>query len=505
MMLPGINRAVTGYASLRAVDIPLDTEPAFAFHPGLTGRKASTRAPKFRPTVTKSAKALPFRDIHEVAFWPVTQLAPLLRKKRLTSTELTKMYLERLREFGPRLNCVITLTDELALSQAAAADAEIRRGKYRGPLQGIPWGAKDLFATKGIRTTWGAEPYQEQTIDVDATVVERLRAAGSVLVAKLSMGALAQGGLWFGGMTKTPWNLDQTSSGSSAGSASATGAGLVGFAIGTETLGSIVSPSIRCGVTGLRPTYGRVSRYGAMGLSWTMDKIGPICRSVEDCALVLHAIHGPDGLDRTVTADPFDWEPKKALTGLRIGVLQKAFDEMKTDKPVYDQALTDLKKAGVEMKPVDFSDEDGARIRFLLSAEAAAAFDDITRDGRVRTLKGQAPNDWPNSFRQARLIPAVEYIRAQRARTLLLQKMECFFENWDVIVTPPFSMLTTTNLTGHPQVVLPCGFVDGMPRGLSFVGRLYDEGAPLRVALAYQLSTEWHLKRPPMKMVDDKV
>ncbi len=504
MMLPGITRAISGYGALRKSEIPLDTEPAFSFHPGLPGRHELRRRARFRPTVTRSTRRFPFSDIQDVAFWPVTKLAPLIRSRTIGSTELTRMYLARLRQYGPRLNCVITMTDEVALAQAAEADAEIRKGHYRGPLHGIPWGAKDLLATKGIRTTWGAELYENQTIDVDATVVERLREAGAVLVAKLSMGALAQGGLWFGGMTKTPWNAEQTSSGSSAGSASATAAGLVGFSIGTETLGSIVSPSIRCGATGLRPTYGRVSRYGAMCLSWTMDKIGPICRSVEDCALVLNAIYGPDGRDRTVAADPFDWEPKRPLTGLRIGVLQNAFDTA-ADKPVYEQALADLRRAGVEMKPVEFSDEDGSRIRFLLSAEAAAAFDDITRDGRVRSLGGQSPNDWPNSFRQSRLIPAVEYIRAQRARTLLQQKMEQFFEQWDVIVTPPFSMLTTTNLTGHPQVVVPCGFVDGMPRGISFVGRLYDEGSPLRVALAYQQATEWHLKRPPLKPVDDRV
>ena len=497
MALPGLNRSAVGYEALRKFDIPLDTEPAFAFHPGLPDRKAATGKPRFSPT--KPAKARAFKSIEEVAFWPATELATLIRTKKVTSTDLTKMYLARLKKYGPQLNCVITLTEDLALQQAADADAAIRRGKYRGPLHGLPWGAKDLFATKGIATTWGAEPYQNQIPDLDATVVTRLRDAGAVLVAKLSMGALAQGGLWFGGMTKTPWNLDETSSGSSAGSASATAAGLVAFSLGTETLGSIVSPSIRCGTTGLRPTYGRVSRYGAMGLSWTMDKVGPICRSVEDCALVLHAIYGPDGHDRTVTADPFHWEPRKPLSGLRIGIIQKAFDNFKgEEKALYDQALADLKKAGVSMKPVDISDEDGARIRFLLSAEAAAAFDDITRDGRVRTLKGQAANDWPNSFRQGRLIPAVEYIRAQRARTLLQQKMEKFFADWDVIVTPPFAMLTTTNLTGHPQVVVPSGFIEGMPRGLSFLGPLYNEGAPLRVAHAYQSVTDWHRKPPPL-------
>ena len=497
MMLPNLNRALRGYEALRKVDIPLDTEPAYSFHPGLPGRQPSTVKPRFQPTKPRPAAAP--KNIEDLAFLSVAELAPLVKAKRVSSTDLTKMYLARLKTFGPKLNCVVTLTESLALEQAAAADKEIRRGKYRGPLHGIPWGAKDLFATKGIPTTWGAEPFQNQVIDMDATAVTRLREAGAVLVAKLSMGALAQGGLWFGGMTRTPWKIEQTSSGSSAGSASATAAGLVGFALGTETLGSIVSPSIRCGTTGLRPTYGRVSRHGAMGLSWTMDKIGPICRGVEDCALVLHAIHGPDGNDRTVTADPFHWEPRKPLKSLRIGILSKQFAEFKDEeKKVYDQALADLAKAGIDAKPVEYGDEDGGKIRFLLSAEAAAAFDDITRDGRVTQLKGQAANDWPNTFRAARLIPAVEYIRAQRARTLLMQKLELFFKDWDVIVTPPFSLLTTTNLTGHPQVILPCGFVDGMPRGLSFLGKLYDEGSPLRVALAYQQATGWHKKHPPL-------
>jgi Asp-tRNA(Asn)/Glu-tRNA(Gln) amidotransferase A subunit family amidase len=300
-------------------------------------------------------------------------------------------------------------------------------------------------------------------------------------------------------MTKTPWNLEQTSSGSSAGSASATAAGLVGYAIGTETRGSIISPSIRCGTVGLRPTYGRVPRTGAMGLSWTMDKVGPICRSVEDTALVLNAIYGPDGHDRTVTAAPFHWQPANGLAGLRIGVAQKAFDEQKGEaKEMYTQALADLTKAGARMTPVEVPDSSASPIGFILLAEAAAAFDDITRDRRVAQLRGQAANDWPNSFRTSRLIPAVEYIRAQRARTLLMERMEKFFADWDVIVCPPFSSLSSTTLTGHPQVVVPCGFIKGMPQGISFLGRLYDEGAPLRVALAYERATDWHKQHPKM-------
>ena len=496
MMLPGVNRALDVFERLRKIDVPLDTEPAFAFHPGLPGRTASTEKPRFQPTIGATTKR-DWKSTEELAFLPVTELAPLVRAKKISSTELTKMYLARLKTYSPKLNCVITLTEDLALQQASRADEEIRRGKYRGPLHGIPWGAKDLFATKGIPTTWGAEPYQKQVIDHDATVVERLEKAGAVLLAKLSMGALAMGGLWFGGMTKTPWKIEETSSGSSAGSASATAAGLVGFSLGTETLGSIISPSIRCGVVGLRPTYGRVSRYGAMGLSWTMDKIGPICRSVEDCALVLNAIYGPDGRDRTVTADPLHWEPRKPLASLRIGLLEKAFGEVKDDeKKIYGQALADLKKAGIPMKPVTPPEDTSGQIVFLLSVEAAAAFDDITRDGRVTQLKGQQRGDWPNSFRTNRIVPAVEYIRAQRVRTKLVESTERFFADWDVLIGPPQALLRLTNLTGHPEVVVPCGFVDGMPRGLGFYGRLYDEGSPLRVALAYEQSTDWHTKRP---------
>ncbi len=499
MMLNSVNRALANYGRLRKIDVPLDTEPAFSFHPWPVGRPLPKGPARFRPTSAPRPKALPGSSTEDLASLPVTALAPLLKARLVTSTELTKMYLARLKKYAPALNCVITLTEELALEQAARADSEIRAGRYRGPLHGIPWGAKDLFATKGIRTTWGAEPFEKQVIDYDATVVTRLREAGAVLVAKLSMGALAQGGLWFGGMTKTPWKIDQSSSGSSAGSASATAAGLVGFALGTETLGSIVSPSIRCGTVGLRPTYGRVSRYGAMGLSWTMDKIGPLCRSVEDCALVLNAIYGPDGHDRTVTEAPFHWEPAAPRAQLRIAVLQKAFESMKgEDKAVYERVLADLAKAGVKMQPAEFSDDEAQTLRFLLTAEAAAAFDDITRDGRVNQLRGQQPGDWPNTFRAGRLIPAVEYIRAQRARTHLMERFEEFMSEWDVVVTPPYALLTTTNLTGHPQVVVPCGFVDGMPRGLSFLGRLYDEGSPLRVALAYERATEWHAMHPEL-------
>ena len=514
MMLPRVNQALGNYETLRTVEIGYGVEPAFHFSPGLPDRKPIKGPQRFETTIPRLAAAkgkAPARapkaptDLEEVAFWPVTRIAPLVRSRAVSSTELTKMYIARMKMYSPKLLCLITLTEDLALERAGEVDQQIRQGKYRGPLHGIPYGVKDLFDTKGIRTTWGAEPFQSRVPDEDATCVDRLNKAGAVLMAKLSMGALAQGDLWFQGRTNNPWNLTRGSSGSSAGSASATSAGLVGFSLGTETLGSIVSPSTECGTVGLRPTYGRVSRKGAMALSWTMDKIGPICRGVEDLALVLHAVYGPDGKDRSVGADPFHWEPHRALSGMKIGVLQPAFDRFQgPNKALYDQALADLKKAGVEMKPVDFQ-EDMPTIRFLLEAEGAAAFDDITRDGQVRTLKGQSPQDWPNSFRSSRLIPAVEYIRAQRARTVLVEKFELLMRDWDVIVIPSQALLTTTNLTGNPQVVVKCGFTDAtlqngnktpVPRTIGFLGRIYDEGAPLRLALAYERVTEWHARHP---------
>src|SRR2546428_604387 len=308
MALPGVNRNLAGYEALRKLEVPLDTEPAIAFHPLRPRAAARPGAAKISSNLRRERAAIPeFQSIDDLAFLNVTELAQLIRTKRISPVELTRLYLGRLKRYGPKLNCVINLTEELALKQSKDAESEIMRGRYRGPLHGIPWGAKDLFATRGIPTTWGAEPYRDQIIDHDAAVVEKLREAGAVLVAKLSMGALAQGGLWFGGMTKNPWKIEESSSGSSAGPASATAAGLVSFSVGTETLGSIISPSSRCGVVGLRPTYGRISRYGAMGLSWTMDKIGPICRTVEDCALVLRALYGPDGRDITVADVPFRW------------------------------------------------------------------------------------------------------------------------------------------------------------------------------------------------------
>ena len=518
MALGGVNRNLDSYETVRKIDIPLDTEPAIAFHPTRAKKELYVPKTKFRFGKVELPQ---FKTVEDLAFASVPQLAELIRTRRISSTELTKMYLDRLKRYGPKLLCVVTLTEELALKQAAAADAEIKRGKYRGPLHGIPWGAKDLFATKGIKTTWGAEPYRDQVIDYDSTVVERLNEAGAVLVAKLSMGALAQGGRWFAGMTRNPWQPEETqtgSSGSSAGPASATAAGLVGFSIGTETLGSIVSPSSRCGVTGLRPTYGRVSRYGAMGLSWTMDKIGPICRGVEDCAAALHAIYGPDGKDITVGDAPFNWNPDTNISTLRIGYLKTEFDGPTTPpaneqqrtqaeqrRAVYKTALEALEKAGAKLTPIELPKFSAGSLRFILSAEAATAFDDITRDGRVNQLSGQSPGDWPNTFRTSRFIPAVEYLRAQRARTLLMREMEKLMAQWEVFVSPApgSASLLVTNLTGHPATVLPCGFVNDLPVAIMFTGGVYDEVSPLRVALAFERATKWHTMHPKMEMATD--
>jgi Asp-tRNA(Asn)/Glu-tRNA(Gln) amidotransferase A subunit family amidase len=515
MALSSVNRNLDSYDRLRKLNIPLDTEPAITFRPYLPGRKpAGTSTPGAKLKVTRPTVPANLTP-EQIAFLPVTALAVMIETKKITSTELTKIYLDRLKKYGEPLHCVVTLTEELALQQAARADAELKAGKYRGPLHGIPWGAKDLLATKGIKTTWGATPYKDQLIDLDATVVERLRDAGAVLVAKLSMGALAQGGVWFGGSTRNPWNMERSSSGSSAGPGSATAAGLVAFSIGTETLGSIISPSVTNGVTGLRPTYGRVSRHGAMALSWTMDKIGPMCRSVEDCVLVLNAIYGSDGRDDTCTDAPFEWHPDRPLASMRIGFIQREFENASnvnnpTDaqkqtaasrQQMYRDALDVFRKTGATLEPIAMPDFPAGSIGFVLSAEAAAAFDDLTRDReKLASLTGQSPGDWPNTFRSSRFIPAVEYIRAMRARRLLMLEMDKLMSQYDAFLSPApgTSSLQVTNLTGHPAIALKCGFVDNMPQSIMVTGRLYDEATICRVALAYEQATEWHKRHPAL-------
>ena len=499
MVVDGLNTNLEAYKRLRAVTVPNTIHPALTFDPVLPGRTPQVRERVSRYTQHSDIKR-PAR-LEDVAFWPLTQLGELVRTRQVSSVELTRMYLDRLARYGARLECVISVTDELAMRQARRADAELATGVYRGPLHGIPWGAKDLLAEDEYRTTWGAKPYQDQRLPFDATVVRRLEEAGAVLIAKLTLGALAMGDVWYGGRTRNPWNLEQGSSGSSAGSASATVAGLVGFSIGSETLGSIVSPSTRCGATGLRPTFGRVSRYGAMALSWSMDKLGPICRTVEDCALVFDAIHGADGKDPTARELPFTWDVELPLRELRIGYYRKAFEEEHRGAEFDATALEAIRGLGVKLTPVALpEDYPVSSLRIILNAEAAAAFDDLTRSDRDDLLVRQTSNAWPNSFRRSRFIPAVEYIQANRVRTMLMGAMEHTLGGIDVFITPSYGgdVLLTTNLTGHPAVTLPSGFRDdGTPVSISFVGRLFGESELLTVAKAFQDATGHHLRRPP--------
>jgi Asp-tRNA(Asn)/Glu-tRNA(Gln) amidotransferase A subunit family amidase len=494
------------YELLRRVTVPSETEPAFSFRPPRPRRSATSSTPR-RVSILPTARPRKIASLEELAFEPVRTLAPLVASRQVTSTDLTKMYLERLKRHDPTLMCVVTLTEELALEQAAQADKEIRAGKYRGPLHGIPYGIKDLFAAKGVLTTWGAQPYAQQVFDYDATAVVRLREAGAVLVAKLSTGELAVGDLWFRGRTRNPWNPERGASGSSAGPAAATAAGLVAFAIGTETGGSIISPASTCGVVGLRPTYGRVSRHGCMTLRWTLDKVGPITRSVRDAALVLEAIHGPDGHDETVPEAPFRWDGSRQIKQLRIGYIEKEFDGTESEdgrqpaarRTVLNAALEVYRNAGATLVPITLPDLPAAAIYAVLNAEAGAMFDDLTRSGGINELTDTGPNSRANQLRASRFIPAVEYIRAQRVRTMLLHQMNAVFDDIDVFVAPSNSdSVTMTNLTGHPAAVLPAGFVEQMPVGLMLTGKLWDEATLLRAAAAFEAATEWHKRHPPV-------
>lgn len=504
---PIVVRNRDNYELLRKVHIPSETEPAFSFRPPRPSRNGTGGAG------TRTVSALPVAarrkigSLDELAFESVRTLAPLLASRQITSTDLTTMYLERLRRHDPSLLCVVTLTEDLALEQAAQADKEIRAGRYRGPLHGIPYGIKDLFAAKGVLTTWGATPYAQQVFDYDATAVVRLREAGAVLAAKLSTGELAVGDLWFRGRTRNPWNPERGASGSSAGPAAATAAGLVGFAIGTETGGSIISPASTCGVVGLRPTYGRISRHGCMTLRWTLDKVGPLTRSIRDAALVLEALHGPDGHDDTVAAAPFRWDGGRDVRNLRIGYVEREFTGTDHDdppqtqarRPLYEAALAVYRKAGATLVPISLPTLPAGAIYAVLNAEAGAMFDELTRSGDINQLTDKGPNSRANQLRAARFIPAVEYIRAQRVRTLLLQQITALFDGIDVFLAPSSSeSVTMTNLTGHPAVVLPAGFVEQMPVGLMLTGKLWDEATLLRAAAAFEAATEWHKRHPTL-------
>ncbi len=500
LMVEGLNKHLKSYEKMREVRLDNSVVPAFQFNPVVPGMSFEKKQLPIK--ISKSIKATIPSDIEELSFWTITNLAGLIKSRKVSSLELTNMYLSRLKKYDSKLQCVITLTEELALQQAKRADKEIAAGRYRGPLHGIPWGAKDLLAVKGYKTTWGAMPYKDQVIDADATVVRRLEQAGAVLVGKLTLGALAWGDVWFDGKTRNPWNTEKGSSGSSAGPAAATAAGLVGFSIGSETWGSIVSPCTVCGATGLRPTFGRVSRYGAMALSWTMDKIGPICRSVEDCALVFNAIYGPDGKDSTVVDLPFNWDAGRDIKDLKVGYIKSAFEQERKDKEskANDEATLEvLRHLGLELIPIELPDYPVDAIGFILSVEAAAAFDELTRSGRDDLLVRQIKNAWPNRFREARLIPAVEYIQANRLRTLVIKAMHKLMSDIDVYVAPSWvgDNLLLTNLTGHPAVVVPNGFnKEQEPTSITFTGKLYGESEVLAVARAYQDVTGFHLKHP---------
>jgi Asp-tRNA(Asn)/Glu-tRNA(Gln) amidotransferase A subunit family amidase len=499
LMLADLKENLHDYKSIRQITLENSVAPSILFNPAIPGMKLEN--PKDFFTISDCPNIEVPLNLEYLAFYPIPVLAQLIRTGHITSTALTKMYLDRLKKYGPRLECVITLTEELALKQAQRADAEIAAGHYKGLLHGIPYGIKDLFSTKGYKTTWGATPYKDQIFDKDATVVKKLEEAGAVLVAKLSMGALAWGDVWFDGKTRNPWNIEQGSSGSSAGSASAVSAGLVPFAIGTETWGSIVSPCTVCGVTGLRPTFGRVSRTGAMALSWSMDKIGPICRNAEDCAIVFNAIHGPDGFDLTVQNIPFNFCPDIDLTALKIGYLKEDFDSDYKFKKTDSLTLVMLKKMGVNLIPLKLPELPVKNISFILSAEAAAAFDELTRSGKDDLLVRQIKNAWPNVFRASRFIPAVEYVNANRIRTLLIHETEKMIKDIDLYIAPSWqgNNLLLTNLTGHPCIVVPNGFSEeGTPTSICIIGKLYDEGKIIAVAKAFQDATDFHLKHPEL-------
>ncbi len=523
MMVSVLRDNVRSYRAIRRVRLANSVQPALTFNPLLEG--ITLERDRRPPRLSRAGATSAPRNIEDLAFAGARELAELLRTRKVSSNALTEMYLERLHRFDPTLKFVVTFLDDRARAQAREADREIAAGKYRGPLHGLPWGAKDLLAVRGYRTTWGAAGFENQIIDEDATVVQRLDAAGAVLLCKTTLGALANGDVWFGGMTRNPWKPDQGSSGSSAGSASAIAAGCMAFSIGSETLGSIASPSDRCGDTGLRPTFGRVPRTGAMALSWSMDHLGPICRAVEDCALVLDVINGPDGKDRSARDVPFNWDAGYDYRSLRVAYVRADFADQEPPRPANWESLTPEEKAkdqhdrerarkdtaflraalqtlgglGVQATPIDLPSLPVDPLQIILLTESAAAFDEFTRSGRDKLLTAQAKDDWPNTWRVSRLIPAVEYVNANRVRMLLMEAMAEIFRRFDVVLAATYGdQLTITNLTGHPALILPNGFRpdDGTPSSMTFVGNLYAEGKLLALARAYQEATGFHRRHP---------
>jgi Asp-tRNA(Asn)/Glu-tRNA(Gln) amidotransferase A subunit family amidase len=493
--------------------------PATTWNPVMPGVKITVQRDRFVRSAAANAP-LPTSDA-DIAFAPVTQLSRWIEKRQISSERLTNIYLDRLQKFNPQLRCAITITRDLALRQAKQADQEIAAGKYRGPLHGIPWGGKDLLDTAGIPTTYGAEPYRNRIPKDDAEVVKRLHAAGAVLVAKLSLGALALNDIWFGGQTMNPWLPEEGSSGSSAGPGAATAAGLVGFSIGSETGGSIVSPSMRCGVTGLRPTYGRVPRTGAMTLCWSLDKLGPMTRGVEDTMLVLKAISGPDGHDTASVPSHLDFDANAGVNGLRVGFFPKWMHERPATE-VDRAALETVKKIGMVPVEVSIPEWPYDSLNLILFAEGAAAFEELTLSGGLRELKAQVPDAWPNLFRQSRFLSAVDFVQADRMRRKVAGEMARVFSEVDLLLVPSLrdEMLVITNFTGHPSLTLRAGFVEvqkarsdwapdpehplptfstprRVPHGVTLIGRLFDEGTLGAAGIALEKAFGVAGERPP--------
>lgn len=496
-----LGRNLEGYDSMRSHTIDYRVAPALYFDPHPDGFiiPMQQETPDWGFSEVASMPA----NLDELAFYPLSTLSVLIRSGQLSSETLTKLYLERIHRYDTSLHAVVTLLEERALNQARQADAELAAGFYRGPLHGIPYTIKDLFALPGAPTTWGAAPYKNQKFDHTAAVISRLDTAGAVLLAKVSSGSLARGDVWFGGMTRNPWDTTQGASGSSAGSAASVSAGLCAFAIGTETLGSIAAPSARCGVTGLRPTYGRVSRDGVMTLSWSMDKVGPIARSSQDCALILEAIRGEDGRDRTVHHASFNFNVRRNLASLRVGYLKSAFDKDSTSAGDNNRrALQVLQEMGLGLQEVSLpSHFPFNAFDIILRAEAGAFFDDLIRSGSVDELVEQQESSRANSLRQARFIPAAEYLQANRHRKLLIEEMHTLMKNFDVLLVPPGGSQQSliTNLTGHPALAVPTG-VDNQhkPSALILIGNLYDEATILELGHAFQGKTGFDELHPPL-------
>jgi Asp-tRNA(Asn)/Glu-tRNA(Gln) amidotransferase A subunit family amidase len=501
MAAPDVNRRLKAFEALRQESFPNELAPAFVFNPLPMGFQVEGETRKNRP-VWKPVKNVkrPASD-EDLAFLSVSELSGLIAARQISSEELTRFFLERLRKYGPTLRCVVTLTEERALAEARRADADLKAGKWRGPLHGIPYAAKDLLDTQGIATTWGVSLYTNRIPDADATVIRKLSEAGAVLIAKTSLGELAMGDTWFGGLTRNPWAPEKGSSGSSAGSASAVAAGLVPFAIGSETMGSIVSPATVCGVTGLRPTYGRVSRAGAMTLAWTHDKLGPLARTAFDCALVLDAMRGADPRDPSTRDAAFRFTEQKPFAKMRVGYIKREFEKAEGNQTNDLKTLELLRGLGVQLREVEWPKISRDALWLTLDAEWAAAFDELTRSNLDDRLVQQGPNAWPNEFRAGRYIPAVEYIQAMRLRARLIEEMAKLFSEVDVIVAPPFrgNSIFYSNVAGYPCVVVPNGVkMGGNLASITFIGKLYGEADALRLAEGFQASTSFHQQRPPL-------